>query len=133
MDLSVNPYTIIPRPSFTGKEANEDIARQWDLWRKSVGHARDVFKKLQNKRKAMGPDSDNFKSFLGTLKLSGDFVQKNLRDDLSLTAAVSGESIVEGAKRFRLWCEASEFYNIDDDGYLLPWERDLDTVKKGKK
>ena len=125
MDLSRNPYEIIPRPSFNGKEANKHIETQWKEWKAQIRQVHDIYKKLLAKKKVMGEESTEFASFLGTLQLSAGYVQKHLRDNMGLTASINGSVIIEAARRFVANHTYPELYEIDEEGYLTPWERDL--------
>ena len=64
MNLSVSPYTVIPRPKFGSKVANEGIAQQWIEWKADVKQVHDIFDRLLSKKKSMGEDSSEFKSFI---------------------------------------------------------------------
>lgn len=121
MNLSVNPYTVISRPKFGSKEDNKDIATQWAEWKSNVRQVHDIYGKLIAKKKSMGVGSDQFKSFLGTLQLSPDYVQKNIRDDMSLSKAVPGYVIIEAANRFNTNETCPEFSYSDDKGWT-EWE-----------
>ena len=124
MDLSVSPYTVIPRPTMMGKKANKDIANQWIRWRSLTRQTRDIFTKLVNKRRNYGEDSPEFKSYLGTLKLSRDYAQKTVRDDFNLGKSVGALAIQEAIRRFLEKNDLGCLSSIDDDGYL-PWELDI--------
>jgi len=127
MRLDVNPFTIISPPRLAGKNDpfNVDVANQWKLWKKEVKQVRDIFGKMVRKKKAWGAESQEFQSYLGTLKMNSAYVQKNVRDDMALTAAVDGEVIIEAARRFLLNETLPEFSDVDEHGYL-PWEKDLE-------
>lgn len=127
MNLRVHPNEIIPAPSFTaGKEGNKHIAEQWKNWKASVKHVHDVFGKLMTRKKSFGTDTDSLKGFIGTLRMSPSYVQKYLRDEFSFTAAVSGEAIIEAARRFVERETVPEEFreDIDEKGFT-EWERDL--------
>jgi len=121
MNLSVNPYTVIRPPKFGSKQDNEDVAKQWNEWRSAVKHVHSVFKKLQDKKKSMGATSVDFQRLISTLQLSSDFVQKSLRDDMSLTASVHGYAIIEAANRFLFRETMPDMANCDENGWT-EWE-----------
>lgn len=121
MNLSVNPYSVIPRPKFGSQQANKDIADQWKEWRSNIRQVHDIYGKLVAKKKSMGAESDSFKSLLGTLRLSPDFIQKNIRDDMTLSKAVPGYVIIEAASRFHVNETCPDFSYCDEKGWT-EWE-----------
>lgn len=129
MDLSINPYQIIACPKFGQPEFNKHIEERWKTWKSQIKHVHDVFSKLQNRKKSMGAESREFEAFLSTLRMSPDYIQKEIRTIFSYTASVSGSSIIEGARRFLVFETCPELDVIDKDGWM-PWERDILCQKK---
>ena len=127
MNLYTNPYLVIPPPRMTGKSDpfNTDVQNQWKTWKKKVKQVRDLYVKFCRKKTAFGADSKEFKAFIGTLQAGEAFVQKSIRDELSLTASVEGDVITEAARRFLLNETIAELSDVDDKGYL-PWEKELE-------
>ena len=127
MNLHINPYLLITPPRLTGKsdQFNIDIQEQWKTWKKKVRQVRDIYAKMIRKKTAYGADSKEFKAFLNTLQANDDFIQKSLRDEMSLTASFEGDVIIEAAHRFLVHETLPELSDADDKGYL-PWEKELE-------
>ena len=127
MNLHTNPYLLISPPKLTGKsdQFNIDIQEQWKTWKKKVKQVRELYVKFCRKKTAIGVDSKEFKSFIGTLQAGEAYVQKSIRDEMSLTAAVEGDVITEAVRRFLINETLPELSDIDEKGYL-PWEKDLE-------
>jgi len=127
MNLYTNPYLIIPPPKLTGKTDpfNVDLQNQWKTWKKKVKQVRELYAKMARKKNAFGAASKDFKAFIGTLQASEAFVQKAIRDEMALTAAVEGDVITEAVRRFLVNETIPELSDVDDKGYL-PWEKELE-------